>query len=281
MTLSCPAKINLTLEVLGRYPDGYHRIATVIQAISLADTLTMEPAGDLSFHYDQPGLSGDDNLVVRAARRLKEITGYQGGARIYLAKGIPEAAGLGGGSSDAAAALKGLNLLWQLDLPENRLQELGAGLGSDVPFFLEGSTALAEARGEQVTPLPIPATFWLVLLRPPIILPQKTRRLYAALTPGHYTNGERTMALAKTLRAGHRLSEEMLYNTFEQVAPGLFTGLGEYRRRFREAGAGRVHLAGSGPTLFALFEDRKRAEEVLARLDGVEAYLAHTSEAFT
>lgn len=276
MILSCPAKVNLSLEVLGRYPDGYHRIASVMQTISLADTLTLEPSGEIRFRCDRPGLNIDDNLVVRAARLLQATAGYQGGANIFLAKDIPEAAGLGGGSSDAAATLKGLHELWGLGLPQERVKKIAAGLGSDVPFFLFGGTALVEGRGEMVTPLPASGRIWLVLLRPPLILPEKTRRLYGALTPQHYTAGEHTELLTDALRGGQLLSEEMFFNAFEQVASGVFTGLEEYQRRFREAGAGRVHLAGSGPTLFALFEHRGQAEEALTNLGGVEAYLAHT-----
>lgn len=278
MIISCPAKVNLTLEVLGRYPDGFHQIASVMQAISLADTLTLELAGDIRFHCDQPRLAGDDNLVVRAARSLKEAAGYQGGARITLAKGIPEASGLGGGSSDAAAALKGLDQLWDLGLGPQRLHEMASALGSDVPFFLTGGTAMVTGRGDRLTPVRPPGTMWLVLLRPPLVLPEKTRQLYRALAPQQYTSGEHTRHLARALEDGKPLSRELLFNAFEQVAPRIFPGLEEYKLRFLEAGAPRAHLAGSGPTLFALFEDRPKAEEVKGRLDGMESYLAHLPE---
>ena len=276
LILACPAKINLTLEVLGRYPDGYHQIASVMQAISLADTLTLEPANEITFECDPPALAGPDNLVVRAARLLKETTGYRDGARLHLCKGIPEAAGLGGGSSDAAAALRGLDQLWGLGLPAERLLEMAAGLGSDAPFFLYGGTGLAEGRGEQLTPLPAPATTWLVLARPPVALPDKTRKLYGALTPLHYSRGERTQAMAEALREGRPLTGDMFFNVFEAVAPAAFPGIEEYKARLREAGGVGVHLAGSGPTIYAQFETKTRAEETLAKLEGLEVYLART-----
>src|SRR4030042_180950 len=152
--LKAYAKINLTLEALSKRPDGYHEIASVRQATSLADTLTFEPAETLDFNCDVPELQTGDNLVLKAARLLKEISGYKKGARINLTKKIPLAAGLGSGSTDAAATLVGLNKLWGLNLSRAKLLELAAKLGSDVPFFLYGGTALAQERGEQGTPLP-------------------------------------------------------------------------------------------------------------------------------
>ncbi|MDP2726756.1 MAG: 4-(cytidine 5'-diphospho)-2-C-methyl-D-erythritol kinase, partial [Dehalococcoidia bacterium] len=235
-----------------------------------------EPAQDLLFQCDQPDLSGPDNLVLQAARLLKDATGYQGGARIHLAKRIPAAAGLGGGSSDAAAALQGLNQLWKLDLTRERLLEMASRLGSDVPFFLYGGTAEVEGRGNKVTPLPAPDKIWLVLLRPPLTLPEKTRRLYGSLNPRHFTGGEHTQALAEALLKGRALTEEMLFNVFEGVAPALFPSLEEYRSRLRGVGARKVHLAGSGPAIFALFDKRDVAEETLAGLSDLEVHLAHT-----
>jgi 4-diphosphocytidyl-2-C-methyl-D-erythritol kinase len=276
LVLSCPAKINLTLEVLGRDPDGYHRIASVMQAISLVDTLTLEPAPGLELTCSDATLQGPDNLVLRAARLLQAQSGCRQGARLHLEKRIPTAAGLGGGSSDAAAALLGLNRLWGLGLPLEGLVEIAVALGSDVPFFLYGGTALVEGRGERVTPLPSPPTAWLVLLRPPGELPDKTRRLYASLGPQHYTFGDRTLALAEALRRGLGLREGTFSNAFAAVAPFIFPGWEEHRRRLVEAGARAVHLAGSGPTLFAFCEDEAQARELASRLEGLESYLVHT-----
>jgi len=169
------------------------------------------------------------------------------GARIRLDKRIPVAAGLGGGSSDAAAALRGLNKLWKLGRSDAQLAEAGAGLGSDVPFFLYGGTALAEGRGERVTPLLAPPPVWLVLLAPPFELPAKTKRMYAALTPTDFSDGSRTEALVGRIRGGGPVDDSGLYNVFERVAYEVFAGLDAYRDALLMAGARHVHLAGLGP----------------------------------
>lgn len=279
ITVTAYAKINLTLEVLGRFPDGYHRVASLLQTIALADRLHLEIGEGISLQCDWPELEGPDNSVLRAAKLLQEKGGFQRGARLRLEKAIPTAAGLGGHSSDAAAALLGLNRLWGLSLPLPRLRELASRLGSDVPFFLYGGTALAEGRGEQITPLPPLAQHWVVLLVPAVALPpHKTERLYQSLKEGHFTDGEMTRRTAMSLRAGQALSPSGLYNAFEQVAFSLFPGLEEARQRLREAGAPQVHLSGSGPTLFALFTQREEAEMVRQRLaeKGEKVYLVPT-----
>ncbi len=276
LTLKCPAKINLTLEVLGRYPDGYHRVSSIMQAVNVVDLLTISPAEEITFECDRPELSGPDNLVVKAARLLQQVSGHMGGAHLRLQKGIPEAAGLGGGSSDAAAALKGLNQVWGLSLERQRLVELASQLGSDVPFFMLGGTTLAEGRGEKVEELPAPGKLWLVIIHPPIFLAEKTRTLYQALTPDLYTAGEHTRSMTKVLRAGGQVNAEMLFNVFEHLAPSVFPGLSSYVERLLTAGASRTHLAGSGPTIFAVFNDREKAESVRRELHNDEAYIAHT-----
>lgn len=174
--LSAPAKVNLTFEALGRRADGYHEVRTVLHAISLADEIAFAPADDLSLAVEPPekgafssaasAPAGDDNLVLRAARLLRREAGVKTGAAIRLRKRIPVAAGLGGGSSDAAAALRGLRRLWGLDLDADALRELAAQLGSDVPFFVTGGAALAEGRGERIMPLP-PAQGNVVVMSPP------------------------------------------------------------------------------------------------------------------
>ena len=151
-----PAKINLSLEVLNRRPDGFHEVMTVMQTIGLADKIYIKPAADLQFDCNQPELVVEDNLVWRAALLMHELCGeeQQRGADLYLEKVIPIKAGLGGGSSDAATTMMALNQLWEMNLDDDRLVELAAQLGSDVPFFIKGGTALAEGRGERLETLP-------------------------------------------------------------------------------------------------------------------------------
>jgi len=154
------AKINLTLEVTGKRPDGYHELVSIMQTISVADELSLSRASDLTLDCDQPELAGEDNLVLRAARLLGA------GGHFELRKRIPVAAGLGGGSSDAALALRLLDTVHHLHLTPEQLLDAAAKLGSDVPFFLHGGTALIEGRGERVRPLADLPQHWLVLVNP-------------------------------------------------------------------------------------------------------------------
>ncbi len=225
LTVTAYAKVNLTLEVLGKRPDGYHEIRSVLQTIHLHDTLTCELAPKIEL--DAPPLTSkaEDNLVFRAARMLQETTGCKKGAVLSLTKGIPAVAGLGGGSSDAAAALCALNQLWGTGLSRKALSQIAARLGSDVPFFLYGGTALAEGRGEFVTPLPVAPRLWLVIVKPPLEVPSKTVRLYSSLKSSHFSKGEATASMILRLRQGQPLEPGLLYNVFEKVAFDVFAVL--------------------------------------------------------
>ncbi len=280
LTLKAFAKINLTLEVLGKRPDGYHEISSVMQTVSLSDTLTFEPGKNIDFHCDVSSLQTSDNLVMKTVKLLQESTGCSKGAIIHLTKKIPVAAGLGSGSSDAAATLTGLNRLWVLNLQFDKLMELAAKLGSDVTFFLHGDTAMAKGRGELVTPLPPAPEFWLVLAKPAIEpMPNKTAQLYSQLKKSHFSSGQQTQKLVTHLDHGGKVEDSFLFNVFEQVAFDFFPGLSGYRSRFLKAGARNIHLAGSGPTLFTLVPEKSQGERLLKRLeeDGLEAYLTHAT----
>jgi 4-diphosphocytidyl-2-C-methyl-D-erythritol kinase len=274
LKLKAPAKVNLTLEVLGERPDGYHEIRTIIQAVGLYDVLSLEPAQGLEVQPETIG--GEQNLVTKAARLLKEATGTPLGARLRLEKRTPLRMGLGGHSSDAAATLMGLNQLWRLGLSREGLLPLAQSLGSDVPFFLYGGTGLVEGKGERVTPLPNPPPQSVVLLCPTLPTPtEKTRRLYQALTPEAFTQGQYTLRGKQALLERDELEP---FNAFEMVAFSFFPGLEDYRQRFLASGATRVHLAGSGPALFTLTRDRALAKRMCSslRCEGVEAHLVST-----
>jgi len=277
--IKAPAKINLTLEVLGERPDGFHEIRSVIQTIDLYDSLRFNSDRQLRFSCDNPEFIVEESLVSRAAAMLQEIGGFSRGATIEIKKRIPLVAGLGGDSSDAAAVLSQLNKLWKMGLSPARLLELASGLGSDVPFFLYGGTALVEGRGEKVRVLPPLPRRWVVLLVPPFSrMPEKTARLYASLKASHYTDGQITEKLVKVLNDRRGFKPSMLFNTFENVAFEIFPKLELYREHFIKLGAYNVHLAGSGPALFALLDDQFQAEDLYARceLQGLECYLAET-----
>ena len=287
------AKVNLTLEVLGRRPDGYHEIRTVLQTIGLADTLNAAPGEGLRLRCSDPDLEGPGNLVCKAAEALRRESGEYRGADIRLEKLIPVGMGLGGGSADAAATLLSLRRMWCLDLDDGRLSDIAAGLGADVPFLLNGGTALGTGRGDQVKALPPLPTRWMVLLCPPGPHPgqarnltPKTARLYSMMAPQHYTDGGRTEALMESLRAGEDM-EPLLFNAFEPVAFSAFDGLAEAWSALREAaepytgrpnGSGGPHLSGTGPAIYTFVPGKPEGENVVSTLKcrGVKAYLVAT-----
>ena len=279
LTVLAPAKLNLTLEVLAKRPDGFHEIRSVIQTVNLCDSLRFQLSQNIGFQSDMPNWIAEESLVSKAVSLLQEATGGAKGVTIEVSKRIPLVSGLGGDSSDAAATLRGLNKLWQLGLSRDELLELAAQLGSDVAFFLYGGTALVEGRGEIVTPLPPLPHMWVVLMMPPVPrLMKKTGRLYASLKASHYTDGQITGRLVEALKAGRGFDPSLLFNTFENVAFDSFTGLREYWQQFLKAGAGDVYLAGSGPALFTLVKDKAQAGDLCIRLQqqGLECYLTET-----
>ena len=274
-----PAKLNLTLEVLGKRDDGFHEIRSVIQAINLSDGLYFEPGKDMTFKCDMSDWAAEKSLVSRAVALLREATGVNKGATIEVSKVIPLLSGLGGDSSDAAAVLRGLDKLWGLNLSREKLLELAARLGSDVGFFLHGGTALVEGRGEIVTPLPPLSHWWIVLVVPDLPRqPGKTARLYARLEAAHFTDGRITARMAEELKAGGELGASLLFNTFENLAFTRLSKIEVYRQHILKLGADNVHLAGSGPSLFTLVKDKTQAEElhIRCRQQGMESYLAET-----
>ena len=253
--------MNWTLEVLGRREDGYHEVMTILQTLDIGDRVTLSPDDEV-----QVRLSGrvgglaeeppEQNLALRAAMALRQEVGGKGpGALIELEKVVPAAAGLGGGSSDAAAVLRGLNALWGLGLSLEELSVIGSRLGADVPFFLHGGTAQASGRGEDVTPLPDVPSRRLLIVVPPVSLPGKTAGMYRRLTPEHYTGGERTRRLVDKLTAGGSVSDDDIFNVFERVLAGAVPAAAAAIERCREAGLGRPHLAGSGPAFFFLLPE--------------------------
>ncbi len=270
-----PAKINLTLEVLGKRDDGYHEVHSLVQAIGLYDTLSFEPADAISLECTEPSLETSDNLVIQAAELLKSVSNCRKGAMIKLEKRIPWGAGLGGGSSDAAATLLALNRLWETGLLTSDLVNLAARLGSDVPFFIHSGTALVQGRGERVTPLSVSIPGWFVLLIPPLPKPvRKTQQLYSRLDARHFTGGQFTYRALKILSRGEKITPALLFNIFDRVAFDAFPGLDTDWKRFEQAGATDIHLVGSGPALYTLVNSEDEAVSIRRQLcqQGLEAY---------
>jgi 4-diphosphocytidyl-2-C-methyl-D-erythritol kinase len=277
LTVYAPAKVNLVLEVLGK-DNGYHRISSVVQSIDLCDALNFELDKEMDFECDEPKLRRD-NLVMRAAKLLKESSGCDLGARIELRKHIPWGAGLGGSSSDAAATLLALNELWGLMMPLSRLAGLAFELGSDVPFFIHGGTALVEGKGERVRPQPpLPSTSFVLLVPPSPRVEGKTKQMYGRLRVADFTRGEFVQATLLSLRQGERPDPGVMFNVFENVASDFFPSLDKHRAILEEVGAPRAYLAGSGPCLFAAFSRKEEAAKVFSRLKKrkPECYLAYS-----
>jgi len=279
LTVLAPAKINLTLEVLAKRPDGFHEIRSVIQTINLCDSLHFQSGENIGFKSSMPGWVPEESLVSKTVSLLQEATGCGKGATIEVRKRIPSVSGLGGDSSDAAAILCGLNRLWGLDLSHQELLKLAWQLSSDAAFFLYGGTALVEGRGERVTPLPPFPLMWVVLMMPPVSrLHRKTERLYASVKASHYTRGQITDRFVTWLTGGGGIAPFIVFNVFDNVAPDSFSGLEAYWQQFLKAGAKEVHLAGSGPALFTLEKDKAQAETIYRHLQqqGLQSYLTNT-----
>ncbi len=252
-----PAKVNLFLEVLGKRLDGYHELETLMVAVNLYDTLVFqeEKSGAIEFRTDDATIPrGPTNLVVRSAHLLREETGSQGrGASIWLRKRIPAAAGLGGGSSDAAATLAALNALWKLGLPLTELSALGARLGSDVPFFFHTPAAVGRGRGELLTPISIPNPLHLVLVCPEegvstaevyrrLIVPNARRRIEPVLE---------SLARGDSVELGRQI-----FNRLEATACQLCPAITTAHEAIRASGLAGPIVTGSGSASFALAPNR-------------------------
>jgi 4-diphosphocytidyl-2-C-methyl-D-erythritol kinase len=223
-------------------------------------------------------VSDADNLVARAAEALALELGREAAGHLRIEKCIPLAAGLGGGSSDAAAALRLLNQLWQSGVRPERLAEIAARLGSDVPLFLTGGTALLRGRGEQVEALPSPPTFWLALACPSFHTPDKTRRLYAALQPTEWSDGRVTRQLADRIRDGAAVFDASFINSFDGPAVRVHPDFAVLRSRLADAAGTPLHLTGAGPSVFALCTSRAHAEGAARRMGrhGVRTFVARS-----
>jgi 4-diphosphocytidyl-2-C-methyl-D-erythritol kinase len=261
-----PAKVNLVLEILSKRADGYHEISTVLQAVDLFDRLTVEAAEGFSLVTTDPDLpAADGNVAMRAARALADAAGIGRGARIALDKRIPVAAGLGGGSSDAAATLVALNRLWALRWSAARLAEVAIGLGMDVPFVLGRGRALATGRGERLQSPPAEGGYALVLVNPKF--PLSTRDVYGRVPAGWKAepNGTREVMAALKTRSAARLAA-VLTNHLEDVVAPTVPAIGHMKAALLAAGALGAAMSGSGPTVFGVARSLDHARQIRRRV---------------
>ncbi|MBD0384541.1 4-(cytidine 5'-diphospho)-2-C-methyl-D-erythritol kinase [Paenibacillus sedimenti] len=265
-----PAKINLSLDVLHKREDGYHEVEMVMTMVDLADRIEMqELPRDTIIISSQAGYIPLDekNLAFQAARLIKDRYDVKQGVYIHLDKKIPVAAGLAGGSSDAAATLRGLNRLWQLNIPMEELQKLGAELGSDVPFCVTGGTAVARGRGEKLVPIASPPQCWVVLAKPPINV--STSEIYGKLNAREIKKHPSTANVLEAIREKRfdRLCDE-LGNMLEEVTLDLYPEVRHLKECMQKLGADGVLMSGSGPTVFGLVSKEAKVPRIYNGLRG-------------
>lgn len=276
---SAPAKLNLFLHVVGRRPDGYHLLQSAMQLVDLADELEIAVRGDGRIVRDGTvdGVAEADDLAIRAARLFRSEAGVAEGVTIAIHKRIPLGGGLGGGSSDAATTLLALNRLWQVDWPRQRLMELGARLGADVPFFIGGTSAFVEGIGERVTPLTLPSSFY-AIVHPGIAVPTAAIFSAAELTRDSEIIKISDFSKSGSGASGRSVGEDpsvgamALGNDLEAVAVARFDAVREALDwlspvdRDSAGTAGRARMSGSGACVFRAFDCLEAAEECIATL---------------
>lgn len=260
------AKINLALDVVGKRADGYHEVEMIMQGINLYDLVELEKAGDeLRLTCNVRELERTDNLAYKAAALLAKKYGIKPGLRINLQKNIPVEAGLGGGSTDAAAVILGINELYALNLTLDEMRESAALLGSDVPFCLLPLTALATGRGEKIKELPISPVMWLVLVKPPFGV--STGEAYNHLSRVSIISRPDLKAVIDAICNNRKdLIYQNIGNVLEYATYDLYPQLRVYVREIEALGARRVMMSGSGPTLITLHDSQDEARKLALSL---------------
>ncbi|MCL6585055.1 MAG: 4-(cytidine 5'-diphospho)-2-C-methyl-D-erythritol kinase [Anoxybacillus sp.] len=269
LLVKAPAKINLSLDVLHKRPDGYHEVKMVMTTIDLADRVELAPlASDTIQIISHNRFVPDDhrNLAYQAAKLLKETFGVRKGVAISITKTIPVAAGLAGGSSDAAATLRGLNKLWQLGLTIDELAELGAKIGSDVSFCVYGGTALATGRGEKIEHLPAPPPCWVILAKPTIGV--STAEVYRNLNLQRVTHPDVNGMVQAIKERNYERICSLVGNALEDVTLKMHPEVAHIKEQMKRFGADAVLMSGSGPTVFGLVQYDSRLQRIYNGLRG-------------
>lgn len=269
MLIKAPAKINLSLDVLYKRDDGFHELEMIMTTIDLADRIELELLDENRIVVQsQTRFVPDDerNLAYKAASLVKDRFSINKGVAIKIDKNIPVAAGLGGGSSDAAAVLRGLNKLWNLQLSIDELAQLGAEIGSDVSFCVYGGTALAKGKGEVITPLPAPPKCWVVLAKPSIGV--STGEIYKKLELENLEHPDTQAMLEAINTSNYEKMCRNLSNVLESVTLNLHPEVKQIKRDMKRFGADAVLMSGSGPTVFALVQHDSRMQRIYNGLRG-------------
>lgn len=269
LLVKAPAKINLSLDVLNKRPDGYHEVEMIMTTIDLADRLelTLEENDEIKIISLNRFVPDDQrNLAYQAARLLKDKFDVKKGVTIKIEKNIPVAAGLAGGSSDAAAVLRGLNKLWNLGLCIDTLAEIGAEIGSDVSFCVYGGTALATGRGEIIKELPAPPICWVVLAKP--FIGVSTADIYKRLDVSKIKHPDTKKMIQSIYDGSYSYMCQNVGNVLEDVTLNLYSEVAQIKEQMKKFGADAVLMSGSGPTVFGLIHHDSRMNRVYNGLRG-------------
>ncbi|MBM7650308.1 4-diphosphocytidyl-2-C-methyl-D-erythritol kinase [Bacillus ectoiniformans] len=267
--MKAPAKINLTLDVLNKRPDGFHEVEMIMTNVDLADRIELEmlPKDEIRILSHNRFVPDDSrNLAYQAAKLLKDRYQIKSGVSITIEKVIPVAAGLAGGSSDAAATLKGLNRLWDIGLSLDELAELGAEIGSDVSFCVYGGTALAKGRGEKIQKLPPPPNCWVVLAKPTIGV--STAEVYKNLKLQGINHPDTAAMIEAIKNQDYEQMCASMGNVLESVTLKLYPEVAQIKEQMERFGADAVLMSGSGPTVFGLIQHDSRMHRVYNGLRG-------------
>lgn len=265
------AKINLGLDVVRRLPNGYHEVRMIMQTVGICDVLTFrKTVSGIQLVVDNEELPTDgNNLICKAAKLLLESAGIEGGVSITLEKHIPIAAGMAGGSTDAAAALLGINELYEIGYDVDKLEELGVKIGADVPYCIQGGTALAEGIGEVLSPLPTPPTCHLVIAKPDINV--STKFVYENLRANELESHPDIDGMIEGLEKGDlKAITDRLANVLETVTVPAYPIIDETKQSMLDAGAEGALMSGSGPTVFGIFTELEKAKQAAKRIEDAE-----------
>lgn len=271
-----PAKINLSLDVLGKRNDGYHDVEMIMTTVDLADRIELntiqEDRIEVSL-WSRYVPNDERNLAYKAAKAFKTKYNITKGVHIKIEKVIPVSAGLGGGSTDAAAVLRGLNKLWEMNIPTAELAALGATLGSDIPFCVYGSTGIAKGYGEIIEPLPSPPPFWVVLAKPDIGV--STRTIFQRVKMDEIIHPNTEGVIEALYNKNFAMLCEMIGNSLEPITISIHPEVQRIKEKMMLAGARGVLMSGSGPTVYGLVEQESKAQRIYNSMKGFceEVYL--------
>lgn len=274
LRVDTPAKLNLYLRIIGRRDDGFHELETLMVSVGLWDTLTFAPSGELNLAcrstipQSSPIPTDDSNLIIKAARLLQKATGCSQGAAIHLTKRIPSEAGMGGGSSDAAATLVALNQVWKLGLTSTELHKLAAQLGSDINFFLDSHpAAICTGRGEKITPLPLRGRLNFVVIKPPSGL--STGKVFEKWQEHKDESAPDMENLCRRLTGGQTSIADNCFNSLEAPARTLNSDVSECLDAFSKIGHVRGMMSGSGTSCFSVFRSWRHAQTISGHMKGL------------